>query len=79
MSFFRTGTPKHMEKSAFEIVVANHDPLAFEAAAREEGFLGFGFYPAQASSMSTSVPGVALGGISVTIYVRLDDWKPGRQ
>jgi zinc D-Ala-D-Ala carboxypeptidase len=25
--------------------VANHDPLAFEAAAREVGFLGFGFYP----------------------------------
>jgi len=25
--------------------MANHDPIAFEAAAREVDFLGFGFYP----------------------------------
>ena len=25
--------------------MANHDPEAFEAAAREVGFRGFGFYP----------------------------------
>lgn len=25
--------------------MANHDPVAFEAAARKAGFLGFGFYP----------------------------------
>lgn len=25
--------------------MANHDPVAFEAAARYVGFLGFGFYP----------------------------------
>ncbi|SDX23299.1 protein of unknown function [Paracoccus sanguinis] len=25
--------------------MANHDPVAFEAAARAVGFLGFGFYP----------------------------------
>jgi hypothetical protein len=25
--------------------MTNHDPVAFEAAAREVGFLGFGFYP----------------------------------
>jgi uncharacterized protein YcbK (DUF882 family) len=25
--------------------MAKHDPVAFEAAAREIGFLGFGFYP----------------------------------
>ena len=25
--------------------MANHDPAAFEAAARKAGFLGFGFYP----------------------------------
>ncbi len=25
--------------------MANHDPVAFEAAAREVGFPGFGFYP----------------------------------
>ena len=36
---------KHMEGTAFDISMANHDPVAFEAAAREVGFLGFGFYP----------------------------------
>ncbi len=36
---------KHLEGAAFDIAMANHDPLAFEAAAREVGFLGFGFYP----------------------------------
>ena len=25
--------------------MSNHDPVAFEAAARAAGFLGFGFYP----------------------------------
>ncbi|WP_114964308.1 YcbK family protein [Alkalilacustris brevis] len=41
------GTPasKHMEGTAFDIAMANHDPEVFEAAAREVGFLGFGFYP----------------------------------
>ena len=36
---------KHMEGTAFDISMANHDPVAFEAAARKAGFLGFGFYP----------------------------------
>ncbi len=36
---------KHMEGTAFDIAMANHDPEAFEAAAREGGFLGFGYYP----------------------------------
>lgn len=36
---------KHLDGTAFDIAVANHDPVAFEAAAREVGFLGFGFYP----------------------------------
>ena len=36
---------KHMEGAAFDIAMGNHDPAAFEAAAREVGFLGFGFYP----------------------------------
>ncbi len=36
---------KHMDGAAFDIAMANHDPVAFEAAAREVGFLGFGFYP----------------------------------
>ena len=36
---------KHMEATAFDIAMSNHDPVAFEAAARAVGFLGFGFYP----------------------------------
>jgi hypothetical protein len=34
-----------MEGTAFDISMANHDPVAFEAAARAVGFLGFGYYP----------------------------------
>lgn len=147
---------KHMEGAAFDIAMANHDPVAFEAAAREVGFLGFGFYPrsdfmhvdlgptrqwgerfprrsmpfaaetpparevlAESRTMraggaagvaTLGVAGVevaqqvlaetqtailplipyldtlrwvliaaALGGIAVTIYARLDDWKKGRR
>jgi len=42
-----SGAPrsKHMDGTAFDIAMSNHDPAAFEAAAREVGFLGFGFYP----------------------------------
>ena len=36
---------KHMDGRAFDIAMANHDPVAFEAAARAVGFLGFGYYP----------------------------------
>ena len=36
---------KHMDGAAFDIAMGNHDPVAFEAAAREVGFLGFGYYP----------------------------------
>lgn len=36
---------KHVEGTAFDISMANHDPVVFEAAAREVGFLGFGYYP----------------------------------
>ena len=36
---------KHMDGAAFDIAMTNHDPVAFEAAARAVGFLGFGFYP----------------------------------
>lgn len=41
------GSPrsKHMDGAAFDIAMANHDPVAFEKAARDVGFLGFGFYP----------------------------------
>lgn len=34
-----------MDGTAFDIVMVNHDPAEFEAAAREAGFAGFGFYP----------------------------------
>ncbi|MBK5946474.1 peptidase M15 [Rhodobacter veldkampii DSM 11550] len=36
---------KHMDGTAFDIAMANHDPAAFEATARAVGFLGFGYYP----------------------------------
>jgi zinc D-Ala-D-Ala carboxypeptidase len=36
---------KHMDGTAFDVAMLNHDPVAFEAAARAVGFLGFGFYP----------------------------------
>ncbi|MBW6495575.1 MAG: DUF882 domain-containing protein [Burkholderiaceae bacterium] len=36
---------KHLDGAAFDIAMTNHDPAAFEAAARAVGFLGFGFYP----------------------------------
>lgn len=36
---------KHMEGIAFDVRMDNHDPHAFEAAARNAGFTGFGFYP----------------------------------
>lgn len=36
---------KHMDGTAFDIAMANHDPVTFEAAARAVGFLGFGYYP----------------------------------
>ena len=147
---------KHMNGAAFDIAMSNHDPVVFEAAARDVGFLGFGFYPrsgfihvdlgpsrqwgdrfpvratvfveeapparevlAQSRTMkgggaagmatlgaagvevaqsvlaetqSAVLPlvpyldtlrwvfiAVALGGIAVTIYARLDDWKRGRR
>lgn len=36
---------RHLDGAAFDISMANHDPVAFEAAARAVGFLGFGYYP----------------------------------
>ena len=36
---------KHLDGAAFNIAMANHDPVAFEAEAREVEFLGFRFYP----------------------------------
>ena len=147
---------KHMEGAAFDIAMANHDPVAFETAAREAGFLGFGFYPrsgfmhvdlgparqwgerfpARPAPFAAETPparevlaesrtmraggaagvatlgaagvevaqqvlaetqtailplvpyldtlrwvfiAVALGGIAVTIFARLDDWRRGRR
>lgn len=147
---------KHMDGTAFDIAMSNHDPVAFEAAAREVGFLGFGFYPrsgfihvdlgparqwgerfpVRATAFAEEAPparevladsrtmkgggaagvatlgaagvevaqsvlaetqtailplvpyldtlrwvfiAVALGGIAVTIYARLDDWRRGQR
>ncbi|MEZ5747609.1 MAG: D-Ala-D-Ala carboxypeptidase family metallohydrolase [Paracoccaceae bacterium] len=147
---------KHMDGTAFDIAMSNHDPVAFESAARAVGFLGFGFYPrsgfmhvdlgparqwgerfpVRATAFAAEIPlarevladsrtmkgggaagvatlgaagvevaqsvlaetqtaimplvpyldtlrwvfiAVALGGIAVTIYARLDDWRRGRR
>ena len=147
---------KHLDGTAFDIAMANHDPAAFEEAARAVGFKGFGFYPrsgfmhidlgparqwgerfpprttafaaetpparealAESRTMKGSgaagvatlgaagvevaqnvlaetqsailplVPyldalrwvfiAVALAGVAVTIYARIDDWKRGRR
>jgi zinc D-Ala-D-Ala carboxypeptidase len=147
---------KHLYSAAFDVAIANHDPAAFETAAREVGFLGFGFYPrsgfmhidlgparqwgerfpARSVPFAAETPparevlaesrtmkgggaagvatlgaagvevvqnvlantqvallplvpyldtlrwvfiAVALGGIAVTIYARLDDWRRGRR
>ena len=37
----------HLQGAAFDVSMANHDPAAFEGAARAVGFTGFGFYPRQ--------------------------------
>ncbi|HVL71236.1 MAG TPA: D-Ala-D-Ala carboxypeptidase family metallohydrolase [Beijerinckiaceae bacterium] len=37
---------RHMLGDAFDVSMANHDPHAFEKAARACGFTGFGSYPA---------------------------------
>ena len=49
----KSGLEPHPEDIAFDIAMANHDPEAFEAAARS-GSGGFGFYPRSTSSTSTS-------------------------
>ena len=36
---------KHLEGIAFDISMANHDPVTFIAAARKAGFKGIGTYP----------------------------------
>ena len=36
---------KHMQGTAFDIAMSNHDPATFAEAARAVGFLGFGTYP----------------------------------
>ena len=36
---------QHMRGIAFDVRMENHDPQAFEAAARAVGFTGFGYYP----------------------------------
>lgn len=38
-------TSQHLQGKAFDISMANHQPQAFEIAARVAGFTGFGSYP----------------------------------
>lgn len=37
----------HLAARAFDVAMTGHDPHEFEAAARNAGFTGFGFYPDQ--------------------------------
>lgn len=39
---------KHLLAKAFDVQMRNHDPAQFEAAARQVGFTGFGFYESSA-------------------------------
>ncbi len=39
-----TKNSMHLQAKAFDVQMAGHDPTQFEAAAREVGFTGFGFY-----------------------------------
>ena len=41
------GAPRsrHLDGAAFDIAMTNHDPVAFEEAARAVGFKGLGLYP----------------------------------
>lgn len=38
---------QHLKAKAYDVSMANHDPAAFEEAARAVGFRGFGYYPKQ--------------------------------
>jgi zinc D-Ala-D-Ala carboxypeptidase len=42
-----TDNSQHTLGRAFDVSMANHNPHAFEVAARVVGFTGFGFYPKQ--------------------------------
>jgi hypothetical protein len=37
---------QHLEGAAFDVQMTNHDPEAFERAAKASGFRGIGYYPA---------------------------------
>ncbi|MBD9529112.1 D-Ala-D-Ala carboxypeptidase family metallohydrolase [Paracoccus sp. PAR01] len=52
---------KHMEGTAFDISMANHDPASFIAAARKAGFQGIGTYPRSNFIHIDTGPGRAWG------------------
>ena len=52
---------KHMEGTAFDISMSNHDPVAFEAAARKAGFLGIWLLSALGVHPHRPRPGAKLG------------------
>jgi zinc D-Ala-D-Ala carboxypeptidase len=100
---------KHMDGTAFDIAMTNHDPAAFEAAAREalaqsrtlKGTGAAGVATVGAAGVEVAqevlaeaqgavlplVPyldtlrwlfiALALGGIAVAIWARVDDWRRG--
>ncbi len=66
---------KHLDGAAFDIAMTNHDPLAFEAAARAVGFLGFGFYP-RSGFMHVDLGPTRLPGMLVIGSVDPDQYRP---
>jgi hypothetical protein len=56
---------RHMDGTAFDIAMSNHDPAAFEAAARKVGFLGFCTCP---RPMSRHFVGLASSGMNALSF-----------
>ena len=67
---------KHLDGAAFDIAMANHDPVAFEAAARAVGFLGFGFYPRSGFiHVATTRPETMLADMAVAVHPEDERYK----
>lgn len=91
----QTSTPRPAEgreSAAFGVATTNHDPHAFEAAAREVGTLGFRLtrvpprlHEYRSRSRPRAEPPLAGHrarlhvGIAATLYPRRDEWPRGRR
>ncbi|WP_127110266.1 YcbK family protein [Pararhodobacter zhoushanensis] len=71
---------RHMQGTAFDIAMSNHDPVAFEQAARAMGFLGFGYYPRSGFMHIDLGPARSWGGrfpVQATAFV--EETPPARE